>query len=201
MIDGLPHLKLLVRHLQQVPYLASKNLYRVTEHFLKMDVERLDQFVAVLTKAKQNLVACTVCWVWKEREKDCSLCSDPQRDSSKICVVETWHDLMALDKTGGYTGLYHVLGGAISPLDGLSPDDLKIDDIVERVSNSPECKEIILALNQTPEGEATAAFIARKLENMPLRITCLARGIPVGSQLEFMDRITVYKALTERRPF
>lgn len=201
MIDGLPHLKQLIRHLQQVPFLASKNLYRVTEHFLKMDPERLEQFVSILVAAKHNLLLCNLCWAWKEKDTACSLCTDTRRDRSKVCVVETWHDLIALDKTGGYMGLYHVLGGAISPLDGLSPDDLTIDALIERVTGMPECKEVILALNQTPEGEATAAYIARKLDSAEIMVSCLARGVPVGSQLESMDRITVYKALAERRPF
>lgn len=118
-----------------------------------------------------------------------------------ICVVETWHDLYAIEKTGAYQGAYHVLGGAICPLDGIGPEDLTIGPLLERVKQG--CREIILAVNQTPEGEATAAFIARKLEpiRQDVRITCLSRGIPVGSPLESMDRLTIFKALTERRIF
>ena len=204
MIDTLPHLKQLIRQLQQVPYLASKNLYKVTEYFLQLDTERTDQFIAALIKAKQQLVQCGLCWAWQEKNSACGICSDSRRDITKICVVETWQDFLALDKTGGYQGLYHILGGAISPLDGLSPEDLTIDSLLERIENQ-KYTEVILALNQTPEGEATAAFIARKLQRVrggsALVVSCLARGVPVGSVLESMDRITVYKAIAERRPF
>jgi len=110
MIDSLPHLKQLLRQLQQVPYLASKNLYRVTEYFLQLDAQKTDQFVSALMTAKNQLIRCTLCWAWQEKDTSCSLCSDSKRDVSKICVVETWHDLLALEKTGGYQGLYHVLG-------------------------------------------------------------------------------------------
>ena len=106
---------------------------------------------------------------------------------------------MSIEKTGGYQGVYHVLGGVISPLDGMGPEDLTINHLLQRINEA--VKEVILATNQTPEGEATAAFIAHKLKKFPVAISCLARGVPVGSSLEFMDRLTVYKALSERRPF
>jgi recombination protein RecR len=115
-------------------------------------------------------------------------------------VVETWQELIAIEKTGGYTGAYHVLGGAICPLEGIGPENLNIVPLIHRVANS-QIAEIILATNQTPEGEATASFIASKLRQSGVKISCLARGIPVGSAIESMDRVTVYKALSERRPF
>ena len=115
-------------------------------------------------------------------------------------MVETLQELLALEKTGGYIGVYHVLGGAICPLEGISPDDLYISQLINRVNNDG-VKEIILAMNQTPEGEATCAYIANKLKNSPVKISCLAKGIPVGSSLEYMDRVTLYKALSDRRPF
>lgn len=207
MIDGLPALKQLFRQLQQVPYLASRNIYHVAEYFLKMDQEKSQQFINAISEVKAKISKCDICWVWKEKDKDCVLCFDTKRDRSKICVVETWQDLLALEKTGGYQGLYHVLGGAISPLDGLNPEDLSIEQLINRVKNqvkNQENIEVILALNQTSEGEVTAAFIARKLQvslESSVLISCLARGVPVGSILETMDRITVYKALAERRPF
>lgn len=198
-MENLPTLARLLKQLQQVPYLASKNLYRVTHHFLQMDPERLQIFCKTLIEAHQKLVKCRQCWAWQERDGVCTFCADTRRDSSMICVVETWHDLYAIERSGGYEGVYHVLGGAICPLDGIGPDDLTINALVERVGDAH--KEIILAMNQTPEGEATAAFIARKLEAKGKKITCLARGVPVGASLEFTDRLTVHKALSERRVF
>lgn len=201
MIDNLPTLNKLLKQLQQVPYLASKNLYRVMHHFLELDDERVQLFCKSLMDAHHNLLKCPTCWAWQEKGASCSLCSDARRDHEIICVVETWYDLYTIEKSGGYNGSYHVLGGAISPLDGIGPDDLTINALVKRFTTQVH-KEVILALNQTPEGEATAVFIARKLKNVQdIKITCLARGVPVGSSLEFTDRLTVHKALAERRIF
>ena len=200
MIDNLPSLVKLVRQLQQVPYLASKNLYKVVHYFLEMDAEKAEVFCKLLLEAKLNIDKCTVCWSWKEKSSLCSLCTSSQRDKMTICVVESWQDLIALEKTGGYQGVYHVLGGNLSPLEGIGPEDLTISYLIKRVERDKPA-ELIFAFNQTPEGEATAAFIAHKLKGVNIKISCLARGLPVGSSLEAMDRLTVYKALFERRPF
>ncbi len=157
-----------------------------------------DQFCKVLNDLKNNIEHCPTCCTWKEKTKDCIFCTSPKRDKTIICVVETWRDLVALEKTGGYQGLYHVLGGALCPLDGIGPEDLTIKQLIARVG---DCKELIFAFNQTPEGEATSSYISSKLKGTSVKITCLARGLPVGSSLEAMDRLTIYKALSERRPF
>ncbi len=199
MIHNLPSLAQLLKTLQQVPYLASKNMYRVATHFLEMDHKRLELFCQTLLEAKHNIMQCQTCFFWQERDNACMFCADTRRDQGLICVVETWQELMAIEKTGGYKGVYHVLGGVICPLEGVGPENLTIEQLVSRVQTNVH--ELILATNQTPEGEATAAFIAHKLKGTKINVTCLARGIPVGSSLEYMDRITVYKALSERRPF
>ena len=200
MFLDLPSLTEFIKVLQQVPYLASKNMYRVVSHFLAMDDVKTEQFCQALLRAKNNITQCAICFFWREHDRECSLCASPKRDQTLVCVVETWQELMAIEKTGGYQGVYHVLGGAICPLDGVGPEDLTIQHLLERVQKGG-VQELILATNQTPEGEATAAFIAHKLKGNDVRISCLARGIPVGSSLEFIDRLTVYKALAERRPF
>jgi len=200
MLKKIPSLDQLINVLRHVPYLASKNLYRVATHFLQMDQKHLEQLCTHLLAAQKNVIRCTTCYVWHERGSACMFCGQADRIQSLVCVVETWQDLMVIEKTEGYKGVYHVLGGVISPLEGVDPSDLSIDQLVVRVMNGA-IKEIILATNQTPEGEATAAYIARKLEDTAVMISCLARGVPVGSSLEFMDRVTVYKALSERRPF
>jgi recombination protein RecR len=199
MIENSPIFKHLLKHLHQVPYLASKNLYRVAAYFLALDPVKVQEFCKALLDAKAHIVQCSLCCTWKEHDQPCAFCDAPKRDKSIICVVETWHELITIEKAGGYNGLYHVLGGAICPLEGVGPEELTIKKLVERIDGS--IKEIILATNQTPEGEATAAFIAQQLTSKPVNITCLARGIPVGSSLEYLDRVTVYKALAERRPF
>ncbi len=201
MIEKSPTLARLIRHLQQVPYLASKNLYRVLGYILTMEQEKADQLCSAILEAKKNIVLCSTCFCWQDRTIPCTYC-DPRRDQAIICVVETWHELIAVEKTAGYKGAYHVLGGALSPLDGIEPSDLRINELVARVNDSQSViKEIILATNQTPEGEATAAYIANRLKTTGIIISCLARGVPVGASLEFMDKVTVYKALSDRRPF
>ena len=199
-MNDLPSLNQLLKHLQQVPYLASKNIYRVAAHFLTMDPAKLDQLCKVLQQAQENTVSCPLCNTWVEKGGSCIYCQSPRRTQSLICVVETWQELMAIERSGGYMGVYHVLGGVISPLDGVGPEDLSIAQLVSRVTeHKPE--EIILATAQTPEGEATAAYISRQLKDLPVKVSCLARGMPVGSTLEFMDRLTVYKAIAERREY
>lgn len=199
MLDDLPSLKHLLKSLQQVPYLASKNIYRVASYFLQTDRQKVKQFCDSLLDARDNIIHCPTCFVWQERNGVCSFCSSTKRDQQLICVVESWQDMLTLEKTGGYNGVYHVLGGLICPLEGIGPEDLTIVQLIQR--SKCDVKEIILALNQTPEGEATASFIASKIRDEGVIISCLARGIPVGSSLEFMDRLTIYKALSERRPF
>lgn len=199
MIEHLPSLNQLLKSLQQVPYLASKNIYRVASYFLSCDDKQAQQFCRTILEAKKNIVYCKICFVWNEKEQNCFLCAS-KRDQSIVCVVQTWQELFAIEKTGGYQGVYHVLCGVICPLEGVGPEDLTIDALVKRVA-AGEIREIIFALNQTLEGEATAAFIAKKLSTFKITISTLARGMPVGSSLEYMDRLTVHKALTERRPF
>jgi recombination protein RecR len=201
MFNELPDpLKALIKSLQQVPYLASKNIYRVSTYFLELSPEKMEHFCTMLLHAHKNIIHCQICFFWQERGAECHFCSSSKRDQRIVCVVETWQELVAIEKTGGYTGVYHVLGGVISPLEGVGPEDLSIAPLIQRVQ-AGGVSEIILATNQTPEGEATAAFIAHHIRELPVTVSCLARGVPVGSSLEYMDRVTVYKALSERRPF
>jgi len=198
-MEEVPTLSRLLRHLQQVPYLASKNLYRAATHFLEMDEKGVEQFCAILSDAKKNISPCTTCFYWQERGNGCIFCSNPKRLKGVVCVVEHWYEVLSIERTQAYDGVYHVLGGAICPLEGVGPEDLSIDQLIQRVRSG--VKELILATSQTPEGEATAAFVASKLKGVDVKISCLARGMPVGSSIGAMDRLTVYKALSERRLF
>lgn len=200
MLNELPTVAQLLKGLQQVPYLASKNLYRVTDHFLNMDEKKMEQFCSLLLKAKQNVVKCEICFAWREKQRSCSFCSSTKRERNIVCVVETWQELLAIEQTRGFNGLYHILGGVIYPLEGIGPEDLTIEPLIARIKKEGVA-ELILALSQTPEGEATATYIANKVKDMNVSVTCLARGLPVGSTLGSMDRLTVFKALSERRPF
>lgn len=199
MLTHLPSLQRLIRHLQRVPYLASKNIYRVADYFLKSDPQALEQFCKVLLESQHQIKPCRVCFNWAERNDLCAVCASPRRDPKQICVVETWLDLIAIEKAGGYNGLYHVLGGALCPLDGIGPSQLTITQLLERLATHQG--ELIFATNATPEGEATASFISSKLQSDQVTVSRLASGVPTGSSLEQMDRITIHKALLGRRPF
>jgi recombination protein RecR len=197
MLHNLPTLDHFMRFLQQVPYLASKNIYRVATHFLQMDDQKSELFCAALLQLKQKVSYCTTCFFWQEKEYGCVLCTSTKRDQGLICVVESWQVVVAIERAGGDEGTYHVLTGLICPLEGVGPEHLTLAPLIERARRG--ARELIIALNQTPEGEATAGYIALQLKDVDVKISCLARGIPVGSSIEAMDRLTVYKALSERR--
>ena len=200
MLEKLPTLVHLLKQLQQVPYLASKNMYKIADYFLQADRTHVEKFCHAILQAHHNVKPCERCFCWKESNVACLFCTNTRRNQQLVCVVETWEELLAIEKTKGYEGVYHVLQGVICPLEGIGPENLTIDALCKRVVDDT-ITEIILATNQTPEGEATAAYIARKLKATGVKISCLARGLPVGSRLDTMDRVTVYKALSERRPF
>ena len=198
-MDKLFALEQLVGVLNQVPYISPKNFYRVAIHLLEMEDADLNNFCKTILQAKSVLELCSNCCAWKAKKKDCFLCSS-KREYEIICVVETWHDMISIERTDGYLGSYHILGGSVCPIDGIGPEDLSIDLLIDRVRKN-KTKEIILALSQTPEGEATAAYIAKKLQNKALKISRLARGLSVGAALEYTDRVTIYKAISDRQPF
>lgn len=199
MFTQLPSFQRLVKHLQRMPYLASKNVYKVAMYFLTNDQKTVEQLCAAILDAKKALRPCQNCFNWTEGTELCMICSSQRRDRSVICVVESWYDLFALENAGDYQGVYHVLGGALCPLEGVGPDQLTIQHLLKRIDAST--KEIILATNPTPEGEATASFISSKIAATAIHISRLASGMPTGSSLEFMDRVTISKALLGRRPF
>jgi recombination protein RecR len=201
MFNDLPTLQKIVRQLQRVPYLASKNVYRVALHFLQEKPSEIEQLFESILNGKQIIKKCDTCFNLVENNKKCSICLAKDRDKTVICVVENWYDLQALERAGGYNGVYHVLEGSLCPLEGVGPDDINIEALFKRIDKS--IKEIIFATNLTPEGEATASFISSKIEELGLKlqISRLASGVPIGSSLEYMDRVTIYKALLGRRPF
>lgn len=199
MIKHIPSLEKLIRQLQHVPYLASKNLYRVAAYFLSSDQRSIDYLCQAILEAKEKVRPCKCCFNWTQMSDLCVICANDKRDRTSICVVETWHDLLAIERTQDYHGLYHILGGILCPLEGVGPDDLTIDALLLRIDEN--VREVILATNPTPEGEATASYIVSKLEDKSLLISRLASGIPIGYSLEQMDRVTIHKAIAGRRPF
>lgn len=199
MLAQLPSLQKLIRHLQRVPYLASKNVFKVAGYLLASDPKIVDQLCGAIMEARAAIRRCEQCCNWTQQEIVCAICSSDKRDKSIICVVETWHELMAIENVGEFNGLYHVLGGALCPLEGVGPDQLTIPQLLARLESGVQ--EVIFATNPTPEGEATASFIWSKILNKTMVFSRLASGVPIGASLEYMDRVTIGKAMQGRRPY
>jgi recombination protein RecR len=185
----------LVLAFSSLPGIGEKSAQRIALFLLnegKNDAETLSE---ALQNLREKVGFCSVCFNLTE-EDPCALCQDPKRDKRIICVVEDPKDLLAIERSGGYRGVYHILGGSLSPLDGIGESDLHISELLGRIT--PEVKEVILATNPTMEGEMTAAHIAKKLESNSVRVTRIARGVPFGGTLEFNDAVTLVKALEGR---
>lgn len=186
----------LVAQLTRLPGIGSRTAHRLAFHLLRVPREEALALAAAITEAKERIGFCSTCGNLTE-EPVCEICRNPRRDRSLICVIEHPVDLASIERTAEYQGLYHVLGGALSPLDGVDPSDLRIDSLVARAS-SDEVHEVVLATNSTMTGEATASFLAEQLRPH-VRVTRPASGLPVGSDLEYADEVTLGRALAGRR--
>lgn len=195
----LPSFKRLIAQLQKVPSLASKHVYKVAAYIIKGKPQLVEELCRAMIDAQANIINCTVCSNWTEGSDRCSVCMDLTRDRSLVCVVEQWYDLLAIERVGVYRGVYHVLGGALCPLDGVGPSDLSINQLLMRLNDG--VSEVVFATNPTPEGEATAGYISSLIHDRPIIISKFASGLPTGSLLEFMDKVTIHQAFVGRRPF
>lgn len=187
-----------VNQLSRLPGIGRKTALRLALHILRQDPEMADSLGRAIVDMRHGVRYCRVCHNISDSEL-CPICASPHRDATTICVVENIKDVLLFENTGQYTGLYHVLGGVISPIDGVGPDRLEIQSLVDRVSEGG-IKEVILALGATMEGETTNFYIYRKLEPMKVRVTQLARGVAVGNDIEYTDEITLGRSLRERVP-
>lgn len=185
--------------LAHLPGIGRKTALRLALHLLRQEPATAEALGSAIINMRRGIRYCSVCHNISETEI-CPICSNPRRDSRTICVVETVKDVMSIENTGQFQGLYHVLGGVISPIDGIGPDQLEIDSLIERV-NAGGVDEIILALPPTMEGETTDFYIYRRLGTAPVKVTQLARGLSVGNQLEYTDEITLGRSLLNRTPF
>jgi recombination protein RecR len=186
----------LIEELQRLPGIGPKGAQRLAFFILRTPREQADRLAEAVRDVKERVTYCSICSNITDTEP-CAYCSDSSRDPHVICVVEEPQNVTAIEKTREFHGLYHVLMGSISPLQGIGPDDLKIKSLLARVTNG--VSEIILATNPTVEGEATAIYLARLLKPLGVKVTRIATGVPVGSDLEYADEITVHKALEGRR--
>ena len=187
----------LTGELQKLPGIGAKSAQRLAFHLLKQSREEADQLCDAIRDVKQRIVHCSVCSNITDCDP-CFYCTDAGRDRRLLCVVEDPHNVDAIEKTGDFRGAYHVLMGALSPLKGVGPDDLRIAGLLERVGGG-EVAEVILATNPNVEGEATAIYLARLLKPLGVRVSRIAMGVPVGSDLEYADEITMLKAMEGRR--
>ena len=183
----------------KLPGVGRKTAMRLVLHLLRQEPETVESFADALTTLKHEAKFCKVCHNISDTET-CRICSNPQRDASTVCVVENIRDVMAVEATQQYRGLYHVLGGVISPIDGIGPNDLQIDSLVERVK-AGGISEVILALSTTMEGDTTNFYIYRKLEKLGVKLSVIARGISIGDELEYTDEVTLGRSIVNRTPF
>ncbi|MGH7392778.1 MAG: recombination mediator RecR [Candidatus Rokuibacteriota bacterium] len=189
----------LIEALQRLPGIGPKTAQRLTFFLLKRPAEEVREISEALVAVKDRIVYCQTCYNVTD-EDPCRICADPRRDGDLLCVVEEPNDLMAMERTGEYRGRYHVLLGALSPLDGIGPEDLKVRELLARLDGGG-ATEVILATNPNVEGEATALYLAKLLRPLGVRVTRIARGLPVGGDLEYADQVTLSKALEGRREF
>ena len=201
MEDRLPSrlLERAVGEFAKLPGIGRKTALRLVLHLLHQENEDVENFAQALTEMKREIKYCKVCHNISDSEV-CPVCSNPKRDTSIICVVENVRDVMAIENTAQFNGLYHVLGGIISPMDGIAPSDLEIDSLEKRVAEGG-VQEVILALSPTMEGDTTNFYIFRKLAGYNVKLSIIARGISVGDELEYADEVTLGRSILNRTPF
>ncbi len=192
-----PSIEKLIESFERLPSIGHKTAVRLAFHMLDLSKEETDEFINSIINAKEKLKYCSNCYNISDTDP-CPICSSPKRDNSIICVVEDVRDVMAMERTHEFKGVYHVLHGTISPMNGIGPEDIKIKELLNRIADN-DIKEIIIATNPRVEGEATAIYISKIIKPLGIKVTRIAHGIPVGGDLEYTDEVTLSKALEGRR--
>ena len=187
----------LIEHFRALPGVGNKTAVRLAYHILDMDVDKAKALANAIVEAKEKIGYCNTCFNLSDANP-CRICASDTRDHSTICVVEQPQDVAAMERMRDYKGVYHVLHGALSPLEGIGPEDIRIKELIQRLYGA-DVKEIIMATNPNVEGEATAMYIAKLLKPAGVKVTRIAHGLPIGGDLEYADEITLYKALENRR--
>ena len=187
----------LISELQKLPTIGTKTAQRIALYLLRRPDEEAKELGKAISEVNDRIVYCSICGGIADRDP-CSICSDPRRDKHVICIIEKTDDIIAMERTGLFKGVYHVLMGALSPMDGINPEDLRIKELLERI-NSEDVDELIVATNPNASGQATAIYLKRKIEPMGIKITQLAHGLPMGGDIDYVDEVTLGKALEGRR--
>lgn len=189
----------LIGHLKKLPGIGEKSAARLAFHILKAERDDVEGLSRALLEVKDKISLCRVCFNITD-ENPCAICADPRRDSSLVCVVEEPADMLAIERTGRFRGKYHVLHGVLSPLDGIGPEDIRIDELMQRIK-AQKVSEVILAVNPSTEGETTSIYLAKILQPLGVKITRIAYGIPMGGDLKYSDDMTLIRAIESRREF
>ena len=197
MSEYAPSIEKLIESFERLPSIGHKTAVRLAFHMLDLSKEETEEFINSIINAKEKLKYCSNCYNISDTDP-CPICSSPKRDNSVICVVEDVRDVMAMERTHEFKGVYHVLHGTISPMNGIGPEDIKIKELLNRIANN-DIKEIIIATNPRVEGEATAIYLSKIIKPLGIKVTRIAHGIPVGGDLEYTDEVTLSKALEGRR--
>ena len=192
-----PSIEKLIESFEKLPSIGHKTATRLAFHMLDLGEQEVQEFIFSIQNARKNLKYCSKCFNISDTDP-CPICANPKRDENTICVVEDVKDIIAMERTHEYKGVYHVLHGSISPMNGIGPEDIKIKELLNRISES-KVKEVILATNPRVEGEATAIYLSKLIKPFGIKVTRIAHGIPVGGDLEYTDEITLMKALEGRR--
>ena len=193
-----PSIEKLIEGFEKLPSIGHKTAVRLAFHILNASNEEVEEFINAINTAKSNLKYCSECFNISDTDP-CPICASPKRNHNIICVVEDVKDVIAMERTHEFKGVYHVLQGSISPMNGIGPDDIKIKELLQRVQKNPEISEIIIATNPRVEGEATAMYLAKLLKPVGIKTTRIANGVPIGGDLEYTDEVTLAKALEGRR--
>ena len=188
-----------VAQLSSLPGVGQRTALRLALHLLDQPRENVEQFAGALTRLKRDIRFCPDCGMVSD-DGVCPLCSDTRRDKSLICVVESLRDVLSIENTGQYSGLYHILGGIISPIDGVGPGDLNIQSLCDRLARDP-VSEVVMALSTSMEGETTAYYLYKQISRFPVKVTAIARGVGFGDDLEYTDELTLGRSITNRQPF
>lgn len=189
-----------VDQIASLPGIGKKTALRLALSLLKRSHSEIADFVSSIDELKSSIKLCTVCYNLSD-EVQCKICTNPRRDQALICIVEDIRDVMAIESTGQFKGVYHVLGGIISPMDGIGPNELRISELVDRVEKMVELKELILALSTTMEGDTTAFYLYKKLASKNIEISTIARGVSMGDELEYIDEVTLGRSILQRTPY
>ena len=193
-----PSIEKLIEGFEKLPSIGHKTAVRLAFHILDANEEDVTEFINSITNAKANLKYCSECFNISDTDP-CPICGSSKRDKTTICVVEDVKDVIAMERTHEFKGVYHVLHGSISPMNGIGPDEIKLKELLARIQSNNEIKEIIIATNPRVEGEATAMYISKILKPLGVKVTRIAHGIPIGGDLEYTDEVTLTKALEGRR--